>query len=96
MTLRRFLFWVHLTAGCVPGWSFRHVSDGILLAYRRQIIRWETAASKLNLPRGLSAYAWRTCSRRLRKRKDDRLSTLRYARTLSLGGVDLDVNGPCS
>ncbi len=41
MTLRRFLFWVHLTAGCVAGLVILVMSvTGILLAYRRQIIRW--------------------------------------------------------
>jgi uncharacterized iron-regulated membrane protein len=41
MTLRRFLFWVHLTAGCVAGLVILVMSvTGILLAYRRQIINW--------------------------------------------------------
>jgi uncharacterized iron-regulated membrane protein len=42
MTPRRFLFWVHLTAGCVAGLVILVMSvTGILLAYRRQIINWE-------------------------------------------------------
>jgi uncharacterized iron-regulated membrane protein len=41
MTPRRFLFWVHLTAGCVAGLVILVMSvTGILLAYRRQIITW--------------------------------------------------------
>ena len=41
MTPRRFLFWVHLTAGCVAGLVILVMSvTGILLAYRRQIINW--------------------------------------------------------
>jgi uncharacterized iron-regulated membrane protein len=41
MTLRRFLFWVHLTAGCVAGLVILVMSvTGILLAYRRQFINW--------------------------------------------------------
>jgi uncharacterized iron-regulated membrane protein len=41
MTPRRFLFWVHLTAGCLAGLVILVMSvTGILLAYRRQIINW--------------------------------------------------------
>jgi uncharacterized iron-regulated membrane protein len=41
MTPRRFLFWVHLTAGRVAGLVILVMSvTGILLAYRRQIINW--------------------------------------------------------
>jgi uncharacterized iron-regulated membrane protein len=41
MTPRRFLFWIHLTAGCVAGLVILVMSvTGILLAYRRQIINW--------------------------------------------------------
>ncbi len=41
MTPRRFLFWFHLTAGCVAGLVILVMSvTGILLAYRRQIINW--------------------------------------------------------
>jgi hypothetical protein len=39
MTLRRFLFWDHLTAGGVAGLVILVMSvTGIRLAYRRQII----------------------------------------------------------
>jgi uncharacterized iron-regulated membrane protein len=41
MTPRRFLFWVHLTAGCVAGLVILIMSvTGVLLAYKRQIINW--------------------------------------------------------
>jgi uncharacterized iron-regulated membrane protein len=41
MTPRRFLFWIHLPAGCVAGLVILVMSvTGILLAYRRQIITW--------------------------------------------------------
>jgi uncharacterized iron-regulated membrane protein len=41
MTPRRFLFWFHLTAGCVAGLVILVMAvTGILLAYRRQIINW--------------------------------------------------------
>jgi uncharacterized iron-regulated membrane protein len=41
MTPRRFLFWIHLTAGSVAGIVILAMSvTGILLAYRRQITNW--------------------------------------------------------
>jgi uncharacterized iron-regulated membrane protein len=41
MTPRRFLFWIHLTAGCVAGLIILVMSvTGILLAYKRQTINW--------------------------------------------------------
>jgi len=41
MTPRRFLFWIHLTDGCVAGLVILVMSvTGILLAYLRQIITW--------------------------------------------------------
>jgi len=41
MTPRRALFWVHLTAGSVAGLVVLVMSvTGVLLAYKRQIIRW--------------------------------------------------------
>lgn len=41
MTLRRLLFWIHLTAGCVAGLVILAMSvSGVLLAYKRQVINW--------------------------------------------------------
>jgi uncharacterized iron-regulated membrane protein len=41
MTARRILFWVHLTAGAMAGLVILVMSvTGVLLAYKRQIIRW--------------------------------------------------------
>jgi uncharacterized iron-regulated membrane protein len=41
MTVRRFLFWIHLTAGSVAGTVILVMSlTGVLLAYKRQLIRW--------------------------------------------------------
>ena len=41
MTLRRALFWIHLTAGCVAGLVILVMSaTGVLLAYKRQVINW--------------------------------------------------------
>ena len=41
MTPRRFLFWIHLTAGSVAGLVIFVMSvTGVLLAYKRQIINW--------------------------------------------------------
>jgi uncharacterized iron-regulated membrane protein len=41
MTPRRFLFWIHLTAGCLAGLVIFVMSvTGVLLAYRRQVITW--------------------------------------------------------
>jgi uncharacterized iron-regulated membrane protein len=41
MTPRRVLFWVHLSAGCVAGLVVPVMSvTGVLLAYKRQIVRW--------------------------------------------------------
>jgi uncharacterized iron-regulated membrane protein len=41
MTPRRFLFWIHLTAGSVAGLVILVMSvTGVLLAYKRQIINW--------------------------------------------------------
>jgi uncharacterized iron-regulated membrane protein len=41
MTPRRFLFWIHLTAGSVAGLVILTMSvTGILLAYRRQMTNW--------------------------------------------------------
>jgi uncharacterized iron-regulated membrane protein len=41
MTPRRFLFWIHLTAGSVAGLVILIMSvTGMLLAYKRQIINW--------------------------------------------------------
>ncbi len=41
MTLRRALFWIHLTAGCVAGLVILVMSvTGALLAYRRQVTNW--------------------------------------------------------
>lgn len=41
MTPRRFLFWIHLTAGSVAGLVILVMSaTGVLLAYKRQIISW--------------------------------------------------------
>jgi uncharacterized iron-regulated membrane protein len=39
MTPRRFLFWIHLTAGCLAGWVIFVMSvTGVLLAFKRQIL----------------------------------------------------------
>lgn len=41
MTLRRALFWIHLTAECVAGRVILVMSaTGVLLAYRRQVTNW--------------------------------------------------------
>jgi uncharacterized iron-regulated membrane protein len=41
MTPRRFLFWIHLTAGCLAGLVIFVMSvTGVLLAYRRQVVTW--------------------------------------------------------
>jgi uncharacterized iron-regulated membrane protein len=41
MTLRRVLFWIHLTAGCVAGLVILVMSvTGVLLAYKRQVTNW--------------------------------------------------------
>ena len=41
MTLRKILFWIHLTVGCVAGAVVLIMSvTGVLLAYRRQITNW--------------------------------------------------------
>ena len=41
MTLRRALFWIHLTAGCLAGLVILVMSvTGVLLAYKRQVINW--------------------------------------------------------
>jgi uncharacterized iron-regulated membrane protein len=41
MTARRILFWVHLTAGAMAGLVILVMSvTGVLLAYKRQIMRW--------------------------------------------------------
>ena len=41
MTPRRFLFWIHLTAGSVAGLVILVMSvTGVLLAYKHQIINW--------------------------------------------------------
>lgn len=41
MTPRRFLFWIHLTAGSVAGLVILIMSvTGVLLAYKRQVINW--------------------------------------------------------
>ena len=72
MTPRRFLFWIHLTAGCVAGLVILVMSvTGILLAYRRQIIglvgsrlsgatRNRSSASAFGRPAGYDARGPRT------------------------------------
>jgi uncharacterized iron-regulated membrane protein len=41
MTLRKILFWSHLTAGCLAGLVILIMSiTGVLLAYERQVIAW--------------------------------------------------------
>jgi uncharacterized iron-regulated membrane protein len=41
MTPRRFLFWIHLTAGSMAGLVILVMSlTGVLLAYKRQIVNW--------------------------------------------------------
>jgi uncharacterized iron-regulated membrane protein len=47
MTPRRFLFWIHLTAGCVAGLVILVMSvTGVLLAYRRQVMHWADHVSQ--------------------------------------------------
>ncbi len=41
MSLRKILFWIHLTTGCLAGMVILVMSvTGILLAYQKQIISW--------------------------------------------------------
>jgi uncharacterized iron-regulated membrane protein len=57
MSLRKIVFWLHLTAGCLAGGVILIMSvTGVLLAYERQITRWpdrgfrSTATGAVRLP----------------------------------------------
>jgi uncharacterized iron-regulated membrane protein len=51
MSLRKIIFWLHLTAGCVAGLVILIMSvTGVLLAYEKQIIAWAERGYRVTPP----------------------------------------------
>ena len=73
MTPRRIFFWIHLTAGCVAGLVILVMSvTGVLLAYRRQIMRWSDRQLPPQAGRGHAASAsGSNCSQVYSRHRDE-------------------------
>ena len=51
MTMRKILFWMHLTAGCLAGLVILVMCvTGAMLAYEKQIVNWSERSSRLTPP----------------------------------------------
>jgi uncharacterized iron-regulated membrane protein len=79
MTFRRFLFWIHLTVGCVAALIILVMSlTGVLLACRRQVIHWADGGFQSQPAPG---------ARRLRL--EDMLATLQQTQGRSPSGITM-------
>jgi len=96
MTLRRPLFWIHLTAGSVAGLVILVMSvTGVLLACRRQVLSWADRVFNRNLLRERNGYLWMSCWQSCKRRRNEHrpaspcgpIPRLRWGSTLAVSAL---------